>query len=103
MDTGDIRRAVDVADPAMQHGLRSAEHKAVVRGPDWRRVIRHSLENPAPLVRHTATCYSYSAFPGFDENGAHAVEKLPDQLQDDLRLVFVGTAASYRSADVGHY
>src|SRR5450631_1779307 len=34
---------------------------------------------------------------------AHAVEKLPDQLQDQLRLVFVGTAASQRSADVGHY
>jgi double-stranded uracil-DNA glycosylase len=32
-----------------------------------------------------------------------AVEKLPDQLQDHLRLVFVGTAASQRSADVGHY
>jgi double-stranded uracil-DNA glycosylase len=31
------------------------------------------------------------------------VEKLPDQLQDHLRLVFVGTAASQRSADVGHY
>ncbi len=36
-------------------------------------------------------------------NGAHAVEKLPDQLQDHLRLVFVGTAASQRSADLGHY
>ena len=36
-------------------------------------------------------------------NGAHAVEKLPDQLQDHLRLVFVGTAAGQRSADVGHY
>jgi len=31
------------------------------------------------------------------------VERLPDQLRDDLRLVFVGTAASQRSADVGHY
>ena len=30
-------------------------------------------------------------------------EKLPDQLRDDLRLVFVGTAASARSAAVGHY
>jgi double-stranded uracil-DNA glycosylase len=36
-------------------------------------------------------------------NGAHAVEKLPDQLQHHLRLVFVGTAASQRSADLGHY
>jgi double-stranded uracil-DNA glycosylase len=36
-------------------------------------------------------------------NGAHAVEKLPDQLQDHLRLVFVGTAAGQRSADLGHY
>ncbi len=36
-------------------------------------------------------------------NGAHAVEKLPDHLQDHLRLVFVGTAASQRSADLGHY
>jgi TDG/mug DNA glycosylase family protein len=31
------------------------------------------------------------------------VEKLPDLLQDDLKLVFVGTAAGQRSADVGHY
>jgi double-stranded uracil-DNA glycosylase len=31
------------------------------------------------------------------------MEKLPDQLQENLRLVFVGTAASKRSADVGHY
>jgi len=31
------------------------------------------------------------------------LEKLPDQLQDGLRLVFVGTAASQRSADLGHY
>ena len=36
-------------------------------------------------------------------NGAHAVEKLPDHLQDHLRLVFVGTAAGQRSADAGHY
>jgi len=28
---------------------------------------------------------------------------LPDQLRDQLRLVFVGTAAGQRSADVGHY
>ena len=31
------------------------------------------------------------------------MDKLPDQLQNKLRLVFVGTAASRRSADVGHY
>jgi double-stranded uracil-DNA glycosylase len=31
------------------------------------------------------------------------MEKLPDQLQDQLRLVFVGTAAGQRSADLGHY
>ena len=31
------------------------------------------------------------------------MEKLPDQLQENLRLVFVGTAASTRSADMGHY
>ena len=30
-------------------------------------------------------------------------EKLPDQLRDELRLVFVGTAAGQRSADLGHY
>jgi double-stranded uracil-DNA glycosylase len=30
-------------------------------------------------------------------------EKLPDQFQPYLRLVFVGTAASQRSADLGHY
>lgn len=31
------------------------------------------------------------------------VERLPDLLRDDLKLVFVGTAAGQRSADVGHY
>jgi TDG/mug DNA glycosylase family protein len=31
------------------------------------------------------------------------LEKLPDQLADHLRLVFVGTAASQRSAELGHY
>jgi TDG/mug DNA glycosylase family protein len=31
------------------------------------------------------------------------VEKLPDQLQNGLRLVFVGTAASQRSAELGYY
>jgi double-stranded uracil-DNA glycosylase len=34
---------------------------------------------------------------------ASAMEKLPDQLQDNLRLVFVGTAAGQQSADQGHY
>jgi TDG/mug DNA glycosylase family protein len=31
------------------------------------------------------------------------MDKLPDQLRRDLRLVFVGTAAGQRSADTGHY
>jgi len=31
------------------------------------------------------------------------MDRLPDQLHDNLRLVFVGTAASTRSADLGHY
>ncbi len=31
------------------------------------------------------------------------MEKLPDQLQPHLRLVFVGTAAGQQSADLGHY
>jgi double-stranded uracil-DNA glycosylase len=31
------------------------------------------------------------------------IERLPDLLQDDLKLVFVGTAAGQRSADEGHY
>jgi TDG/mug DNA glycosylase family protein len=30
-------------------------------------------------------------------------DRLPDQLRTDLRLVFVGTAASARSAAMGHY
>jgi len=30
-------------------------------------------------------------------------DRLPDQLKPDLRLVFVGTAASARSAATGHY
>lgn len=32
-----------------------------------------------------------------------AMDRLPDQLQPGLRLVFVGTAASERSAATGHY
>jgi len=37
-------------------------------------------------------------------NGAaEPIERLPDQLRDNLRLVFVGTAASRRSAAVGCY
>jgi TDG/mug DNA glycosylase family protein len=37
------------------------------------------------------------------KKGAYRLEKLPDQLQPHLRLVFVGTAAGQRSADLGHY
>lgn len=32
-----------------------------------------------------------------------ALDRLPDQLRESLRLVFVGTAASTRSAALGHY
>ena len=32
-----------------------------------------------------------------------APHRLPDQLRPNLRLVFVGTAASTRSAELGHY
>src|SRR3982074_1888243 len=35
--------------------------------------------------------------------GARTWKKLPDQFAEHLRLVFVGTAASQRSADTGHY
>jgi TDG/mug DNA glycosylase family protein len=31
------------------------------------------------------------------------LHRLPDQLHPKLRLVFVGTAASTRSAELGHY
>src|SRR6476469_6681728 len=31
------------------------------------------------------------------------LHRLPDQLRPNLRLVFVGTAASARSAELGHY
>ena len=44
-----------------------------------------------------------NVFPISSKTVAHALEKLPDQLQDQLRLVFVGTAAGQRSADLGHY
>jgi TDG/mug DNA glycosylase family protein len=36
-------------------------------------------------------------------NNLRAMDKLPDQLRNNLRLVFVGTAAGRRSADTGHY
>ncbi|MDH6259420.1 TDG/mug DNA glycosylase family protein [Bradyrhizobium sp. BR13661] len=32
-----------------------------------------------------------------------SLHRLPDQLRENLRLVFVGTAASTRSAELGHY
>ena len=32
-----------------------------------------------------------------------SLHRLPDQLRPNLRLVFVGTAASARSAELGHY
>ena len=32
-----------------------------------------------------------------------SLHRLPDQLRGNLRLVFVGTAASTRSAELGHY
>jgi double-stranded uracil-DNA glycosylase len=31
------------------------------------------------------------------------MERLPDQLRHGLHLIFVGTAAGQRSADLGHY
>jgi double-stranded uracil-DNA glycosylase len=36
-------------------------------------------------------------------NATDRRDRLPDQLQPDLRLVFIGTAASARSAATGHY
>jgi TDG/mug DNA glycosylase family protein len=41
--------------------------------------------------------------PGYFLEKRRAMDKLPDQLQDGLRLVFVGTAAGQHSADTGHY
>ena len=38
--------------------------------------------------------------PSMTDNDLH---RLPDQLRPDLHLVFVGTAASTRSAALGHY
>jgi len=38
-----------------------------------------------------------------DSSHPIASHRLPDQLRENLRLVFVGTAASTRSAEVGHY
>ncbi|MVT49849.1 mismatch-specific DNA-glycosylase [Bradyrhizobium yuanmingense] len=36
-------------------------------------------------------------------NDLSSLHRLPDQLRPNLRLVFVGTAASTRSAELGHY
>jgi TDG/mug DNA glycosylase family protein len=38
-----------------------------------------------------------------DNLPAPSLHRLPDQLRPNLRLVFVGTAASTRSAELGHY
>jgi double-stranded uracil-DNA glycosylase len=40
---------------------------------------------------------------GLADAGADRPYRLPDQFRPDLRLVFVGTAASARSAATGHY
>jgi hypothetical protein len=39
VDAGDIRRTVDVADPAAQHRLRPAEHQAVIQSAGGEPVI----------------------------------------------------------------
>ncbi len=48
----------------------------------------------------TSSCSSIPFIPVPDNCLPH---RLPDQLRSGLRLVFVGTAASTRSATVGHY
>jgi hypothetical protein len=55
--------------------------------------LSFAARRPAIRIRHS---------PALTKR-AHDLEKLPDQLQDHLRLVFAGTAAGQRSADVGHY
>src|SRR5437588_6931451 len=50
---------------------------------------------PPPLTR--------AAAPRIDDLPEPTLHRLPDQLRPNLRLVFVGTAASTRSAAVGHY
>jgi double-stranded uracil-DNA glycosylase len=50
---------------------------------------------PPPLTR--------AAAPRIDNLPEAPLHRLPDQLLPNLRLVFVGTAASTRSAELGHY
>jgi len=50
---------------------------------------------PPPLTR--------AAAPRIDNLPEAPLHRLPDQLLPNLRLVFVGTAASTRSAELGYY
>jgi double-stranded uracil-DNA glycosylase len=67
----------------------------------------NSLHLPRKRGRELKCCNS-SPHPSrstLPSNGMNDIttHRLPDQLRADLRLVFVGTAASTRSAAVGHY
>jgi len=48
-------------------------------------------------------CYPKANREGPQDMARDSIERLPDQLEENLRLVFVGTAASTRSATEGHY
>ena len=55
---------------------------------------------PAYRCAHAGCGFRKPSFHNMSDNNP---DRLPDQLRANLRLVFVGTAASTRSADVGHY
>jgi TDG/mug DNA glycosylase family protein len=54
----------------------------------------------APKVKSAGTDVEHSARPGSDASDGH---RLPDLLVPGLRVIFVGTAAGRRSAELGHY
>ena len=55
IDAGDIRRPVDVAHPAAQHRLRSAEHEAVVQSAGKQRVDPAAKAEAASLLLRAAS------------------------------------------------
>src|SRR5207248_473457 len=60
------------------------------RNSKWHRHSKRTQQLVSPIART-------SDLP------APSPHRLPDQLRPNLRLVFVGTAASTRSAELGHY
>lgn len=66
---------------------------------EWRKAICARIAEAISEI-DAPPCFSTLRRATADDVPPH---RLPDQLRPNLRLVFVGTAASTRSAELGHY